>query len=58
MYWDATRPSVHDANFSARIGKLRPGVPVVNAQGRLDRATVGWRSNSASTPRHGRSSSI
>jgi anti-sigma B factor antagonist len=41
MYWDATRPSVHDENFSARIGELRPGVRVVNAQGRLDRATVG-----------------
>ena len=41
MYWDSSRPPVHGRDFAVDTGSLRPGVPMVRAHGRLDRATVG-----------------
>jgi ABC-type transporter Mla MlaB component len=41
MHWDATRPPFEVSGFAVDTGRLRPGVPIVRARGRLDRATVG-----------------
>jgi anti-anti-sigma regulatory factor len=37
MFWDG---GPHEPGFSAERARLRPGVPVVRARGRLDRHTV------------------
>lgn len=37
MFWDA---GLQDPEFSAEWARLRPGVPIVRARGRLDRITV------------------
>lgn len=37
MFWDAGR---QEPEFSAEWARLRPGVPIVRARGRLDRTTV------------------
>jgi anti-anti-sigma regulatory factor len=41
MFWDVSPPPAPQPEFSAESARLRPGVPVVRARGRLDRATVG-----------------
>ena len=37
MFWDG---GLQEPEFSAEWARLRPGVPLVRARGRLDRATV------------------
>jgi hypothetical protein len=39
MYWDAVRPPALEPEFTVECGRLRPGVPVVRARGRLNRVT-------------------